>query len=155
MRLFHKLIFLILTATFLASCGGAGKPSTPLETLKAYTTAIKQKDTITMKSLLSKESIKMADLEAKSQGVSLDEIIKRETLFNENQDTVTFRNEKIDGDKATIEMKDSFETWNVVPFVRENGAWKIDKAGIANQMMKGFDEKNNELDNKINEGRIP
>ncbi len=155
MRFFHKSIILISAAIFFASCGGANKPSTPLETLKAYTTAIKQKDTIAMKSLLSKDSLKMADQEAKSQGVSLDEIIKRETLFNENQDTVTFRNEKIDGDKATIEMQDSFKTWNVVPFIRENGAWKIDKSSIANQMMQGFDEKNNELDNKINEGRIP
>ncbi len=155
MHLFFKVIIFVSAALIFTSCAGADKPSTPLETLKAYTNAIKQKDTATMKFLLSKDSIEMARQEAKSQNVALDEIVKRETLFNENQRAVEFRNEKIDGDKATIEMKDSFETWNTVPFVREDGAWKIDKPGIANQMMKGFDEKNNELDNKINEGRIP
>lgn len=155
MRHSFKLLIFALVAPLFVACAGAGKPSTPLETLKAYTNAIKQKDTATMKSLLSKDSIEMARQEAKSQNVALDEIVRRETLFNENQKTVEFRNEKIEGDKATIEMKDSFETWTIVPFVRENGAWKIDKPGIANQMMQGFDEKNTELDNKINEGRIP
>jgi hypothetical protein len=131
------------------------KPSSPLETLKAYTTAIKKKDTTAMKLLLSNASIKMAEQEAKAQNVTLDEIVKRETLFRENQSTVEFRNEKIDGDRATIEMKDSFDTWNTVPFVREEGVWKIDKQGIANQMMLDFERENKRLDAIINQGKQP
>lgn len=154
MRFYFKFIILISVAFFIA-CAGESKPSTPLETLKAYTTAIKKKDTTTMKLLLSKDSIKMAEQEAKSQNVNLDEIVKRETLFNENQSTVEFRNEKIDGDKATIEMKDSFSSWNTIPFVREEGIWKIDKQGIANQMMQDFDKSEKELNDKINQGRLP
>jgi Na+-translocating ferredoxin:NAD+ oxidoreductase RnfG subunit len=97
----------------------------------------------------------MSEQEAKSQNVPLDEIVKRETLFNESQKTVEFRNEKIDGDKATIEMKDSFNSWNTVPFVREDGAWKIDKQGIANQMMQDFEQSDKRLDDIINQGRQP
>ncbi len=108
-----------------------------------------------MKLLLSEGSIKMAEQEAKAQNVTLDEIVKRETLFRENQSTVEFRNEKIDGERATIEMKDSFDTWNTVPFVREEGIWKIDKQGIANQMMLDFERKNKELDDKINQDKLP
>jgi hypothetical protein len=154
MRFYFKFIILISLAFFIA-CGGESKPSTPLETLKAYTTAIKKKDTTTMKLLLSKDSIKMAEQEAKAQNVNLDEIVKRETLFNEAQKTVEFRNEKIDGDKATIEMKDSFSSWNTIPFIREEGIWKIDKQGIANQMMQDFDKSEKELNDKINQGRLP
>jgi hypothetical protein len=154
MRFYLKFIILIPAVFFLA-CGGESKPSTPLETLKAYTTAIKKKDTTTMKLLLSKDSIKMAEQEAKAQGVTLDEVVKRETLFNESQSTVEFRNEKIDGDKATIEMKDSFSSWNSVPFVREEGSWKIDKQGVANQMMQDFEQNNKRLDDIINQGRQP
>jgi len=154
MPVYFRLIILLSTV-FIFACGAEEKPSTPFKTMEAYTQAIKKKDLTTMKLLLSADSIKMADREAKSQNVTLDEIIKRETLFSENQSTVKYRNEKIDGERATIEMMDSFGAWNVVPFVREEGAWKIDKQGIANQMMRQIEQENKELDDIINQGRQP
>ncbi len=153
---FYKKVLVVLSVGFIFACAGKFAPSTPLETLKAYTLAIKKKDPTQMKLLLSDASIKMAEQEAKAQNVTLDEIIKRETLFSETQRSVEFRNEKVDGDKATIEMKDSFETWITVPFVREEGIWKIDKQGFANQMMQQIEDENNKkLDDIINQGRQP
>jgi len=153
---FYKKFLFVLSACLIFACAGKFVPSTPLETLKAYTLAIKKKDSTQMKLLLSDASIKMADQEAKAQNVSLDEIVKRETLFSETQRSVEFRNEKVDGDKATIEMKDSFKTWTTVPFVREEGVWKIDKQGFANQMMQQIEEENNKrLDDIINESKLP
>jgi hypothetical protein len=154
MFLFNKFLILFFACLFFA-CAGAPKSSTPLETLKNYTQAIKKKDTTTMKLLLSAESIKMSEQEAKSQNVPLDEIVKRETLFNENQKTVEFRNEKIEGEKATIEMKDSMGVWNTILFVREDDVWKIDKQGIANQMIKQVEERDKQLDEIINQGKTP
>ena len=142
------------TALFFA-CAGEDKPKTLLETLKAYTIAIKQKDTTTMKLLLSDASIKMAEDEAKSRNVTLDEVVRRETLFNPTQKAVDFRNEKIDDDKATIEMKDSYNAWNTVPFIRENGKWKIDKQAAADIMMRDFEQNDKKLDDIINQGRQP
>ncbi len=155
MRFIYKFFILISIASFAASCAGESKPNTPLETLKAYTTAIKQKDTTTMKLLLSNGSIKMAEEEAKSRGVTLDEVVKRETLFDQTQRTVEFRNEKLDGDKATIEMKDSYNAWNTVAFVREDGAWKIDRQSAADMMMQDFERQQKENDEKFNQGRQP
>lgn len=154
MRLYSKFLILF-SALFVFACAEAEKPVTPLETLKAYTTAIKKKDLTTMKLLLSKDSIKMAEQEAKAQNVALDEVVKRENLFSENQTSVEFRNEKIDGDKATIEMKNSFNSWNTVPFVREENVWKIDKQGIASRMLEEFEQENKRLDDIINQGRQP
>lgn len=131
-----------------ASCGQP-KAASPVETFKTYTKAIKQKDTTTMKLLLSDATIKMHEKEAKAQGVNLDDIVKRETLFSENQKTVEYREEKIDGDKATLQVKNSFGTWETVPFVREEGVWKIDKVGYADRMMKDIDEKNKAIDDVI------
>ena len=108
-----------------------------------------------MKTLLSDASLKMAADEAKSQNVPLDEIVERETLFSENQKTVEFRNEKIDGDRATIEMKDSYSAWNTVPFVREDGTWKIDKQAAASLMMQDFNQSDKKLDDLINQGKQP
>jgi len=155
MRFYLKIIITLLAGLLSASCADAEKPSTPFNTLETYTTAIKKKDTTTMKLLLSDASIKMAEQEARAQNVTLDEIVKRETLFTETQKTLKYRNEKIDGERATIEVLDSFDSWNIVPFVREEDVWKIDKQGIANQMMQDFQQSDKLLDDKINEGRLP
>lgn len=153
---FYKKFLLVFVTCLFVACAGKPVPSTPLETLKSYTTAIKKKDPTQMKLLLSDASIKMAEQEAKAQNVALDEIMKRETLFGENQRSVEFRNEKVDGDRATIEMKDSFDSWITVPFVREEGNWKIDKQGFSNQMMQQIEDENNkQIDSIINQGKQP
>ncbi len=153
---FYKKILIVLSACFIFACAGKSVPSTPLETLKAYTLAIKKNDSTQMKRLLSDASIKMAEQEAKSQNTTLDEVIKRETLFNENQRSVEFRNEKVEGDRATIEMKNSLDSWISVPFVREEGVWKIDNQGFADRMQQQIEEENNKkLNDTINQGREP
>ena len=153
MRIWSRILIFLLAALLLAC--GASKPATPLETFKTYTKAIKLKDTRTMKLLLSDATMKMHEKEAKAQGVSVDEIVKSETLFTQNQTSVDYRNEKIDGDKATLEVKNSFGSWETVPFVREDGVWKIDKQGYRDQMIMDMDESNRKLDEIINGGPPP
>jgi hypothetical protein len=98
----------------------------------------------------------MAEQEARAQNVPLDDIVKRQTLFSENQRNVNFRNEKISGDRATIEMKNSFDTWTIVPFVREEGVWKIDNQGLANQMVDDIEEETNKkINDIINQSTTP
>ena len=152
MRFWSKIL-LFTVSLFLLSC--AEEPSTPLKTFKAYTKAIKQKDTTTMKLLLSEASIKMHKQEAEAQNVTLDDIVKRETLFTEDQKSVKHRNEKIEGDKATLEVENSFGAWETIPFVKEDGVWKIDKQGFANQIFQQTEEDNKRLDDIINRGRQP
>lgn len=106
-----------------------------------------------MKLLLSSETMKMHELEAQARGVPVDEIVKNETLFSENQKTVKLRNEKIEGDKATLEVENTFGTWETVPFIKEDGVWKIDKKGFAQRLMDEADQQNRALDDLINQGR--
>jgi len=152
---FYKIIFLVITAVWAFACVAEPKPSTPLETLKSYTLAIKRKDTTTMKLLLSDTSLKMAEQQARAQNTTVDEVVKNETLFTESQNRLEYRNERTDGERATIEVKDSFNSWNTVPFVLEEGIWRIDKQAMANQMLEQDEKKNKELDDIINQGRIP
>lgn len=128
-------IALLLSIIILLLGCGERQPATPLETFKTYTKAIKKKDTETMKLLLSDATIQMHEREAKAQNVTLEDILQRDTLFNAGQKSVEYRDEKIDGDKATLQVKNSFGSWETVPFVQEEGVWKIDKLGQANQMM--------------------
>lgn len=152
---FYKIIFIVLAAVSAFACGAEPKPPTPLETLKSYTLAIKRKDTTSMKLLLSNASLKMAEQQARSQNSTIDDVVKNETLFTEAQNRLEYRNEKIEGDRATIEVKDSFNSWNTVPFVLEEGIWKIDKQAMAEKMLQQDELKNKELDDIINQGRIP
>jgi len=127
----------------------------PVETFQTYVKALKKKDITTMKLLLSKDTIKMHEQEAKAEGVNLDDIVKRETLLGDGQTTVEYRNEKINGDKATIEFKNSYGIWETLPFVREDGEWKIDKKGYADQMLQDVEQNGQQLDDMIKQGRQP
>lgn len=152
MRILLVFTSVLLVATMLTACG-SDAPSTPVETFKTYVKAIKAKDTRAMKVLLSDATLKMHDQEAKAQNISVDEIIKRETLLAEGQRNVEYRNEKIDGDKATLQVKSS-GFWQTIPFVREDGVWKIDKQGVADQMLQDMDESNRKLNEMINNSNV-
>jgi hypothetical protein len=156
MRFYIKFsVFIFIAALGLACPTAPKKNLSPLETLKAYGDAFRKKDITSMKLLLSSESLKMHEQEAKAQNVTVDDIVKRENLFSENQKTAEFRNQKIEDEKASIEMKDSTGLWNTVQFVKEEGAWKIDRKGFAVKIEQEVEQKNNELDQIINQGRQP
>ncbi len=153
---FYKIFSILLAACLIFGCAKNPPPSTPLETLKAYTQAIKRKNLTEMKLLLSDSSLKMAQAEAKEQNVTVDEIIKKQSIFNESQTRLEFRNEKIEGEQASIEMRDSMNSWITVPFVREEKIWKIDNQSLANQKTQEIEEESKrELDKIINQGKIP
>lgn len=153
MRFYLAVIFTALTAIAASCSREAQAPASPLETYKTYVKAIKLKDTTTMKLLLSAESIKMHEQQARAQNVTVDDIVRREPLFSEAQKTVEFRNEKIEGDKATLEVKNSFGAWETVPFVREDSVWKIDKKGYADKLVQDAEQDSKRLDDIINQSR--
>lgn len=153
MRIWSIIMILVVAAAGFA-CGG-GEPTTPKKTFETYIKALKQKDITTMKVLLSDATIKMHEQEAKAQGITVDDIVKRETLFSEGQTTVEYKDEKIDGDKATLQVKTPYGTWETVPFVLEDGSWKIDKRSYADQMLMEMDESNRRLDEIINSNAQP
>ena len=136
-------------------CSGTQEPASPKKTFETYIKALKQKDTTTMKVLLSNDTIKMHEQEAKAQGLTVDDIVKRETLVSPDQTTVEYRNEKIDGDKATLEVKNSYGSWETLPFVKEDGVWKIDKKSYADQLQNDIDESDRKLEELTNQGRKP
>ncbi|HEX6124566.1 MAG TPA: DUF2950 family protein [Pyrinomonadaceae bacterium] len=152
-RIRFSLLIALFAVLFLAGCAREDKPDTPVETFKTYITAVKKKNTTQMKQLLSSESIKMHEQEAKAQNITLDDVVKRETLFSEGQKVVEFRNEKVEGEKATLEVKNSFGMWETIPFVREDSEWKIDKKGYTDRLMQEIDQNNQQMDDFINQGK--
>jgi hypothetical protein len=102
--------------------------SSPTSTFKAFWEAQKKKDVAGMKKTLSKSSVQMMETAAKAQGKSVDDALKEgfESPGAKADKVPETRNEKIDGDSATLEVQDSdTKKWSKVYFVKEEKEWKI------------------------------
>jgi hypothetical protein len=119
------LIVACLTAA-LAACGGGAKASTPKEAFKSFYEAAKGKDVANLKKLMSKATIAEMEREAKGENKSLDDFLAEESQKGLPPAMPELGEEKIEGDKATLQFKGEKSTnWSTVPFVKEDGAWKI------------------------------
>ncbi len=97
----------------------------PTATMVAFIEALKKKDSETIKKSLSKESIVKLEEAAKAGKTTIDQIITDGEDMSKEK-TPEMRNEKIDGDTATIEIQDEkTKKWDTVPLVKEDGSWKI------------------------------
>ena len=141
---------LVLLAVFLISCKStAPSGNTPSDALQQYVAASQKGDIETMKRLLSKGSLELIDKSAKAQNSTTEELLQKESSVK-IQNLPETRNEKIEGDTATVEVKN--ETNGVfdmkMPFVKEDGAWKIarDKY-IADLLKKASEDVNKKLSN--------
>jgi Domain of unknown function (DUF4878) len=121
--------------------------STPTATFKAFFEASKKKDAAGMKKTLSKGTLEMFDKLAKEQNKSTDDMLKEvDKDDNKSEKMPETRNEKINGDTATLEVKnDKTGKWDTLPFVKENGEWKIALDKFLEDMLKGFSDKLKEL----------
>jgi len=152
---FRAPFFAIIAAALLvAACTEEKPPASPKDTFSTYTKALKKGDLTTVKLLLSAETKKMHEQEARARGLTLDDIVKNETLINDTQTVVKVRNEVINGDRATLEVENSFGMWETLPFVFEEGQWKIDKKGYADQLQMEIEQTDQQLDQTIDDGRI-
>ncbi len=140
---FFRLISLALVLAALGCSSSAPSADTPTDALKMYVTAQQKGDIATMKRLLSKSSVAFIESNAKLQGKSVDDVLREETKVKIAASPET-RNEKIEGDTATLEVRDDqtgkFDL--VYPFVREDGEWKLarDKQ-IESILKKANDER--------------
>ncbi len=107
---------------------------TPSEAYKAAFTARNNKDVPGLKKLMSKDIIEfftmMGDSDEKKQ--TLDQILMK-LCERPQAATAETRNEKINGDKATLEYLNEKGGWGPMDFIREEGIWKltIDEATAA------------------------
>jgi hypothetical protein len=103
--------------------------ATPTEAFVAYYEAIKRQDLGAVKGLFSKGTLSMMEERAKQEKTTVDEVMKKglEGAVKEVPAEVPeTRNEKIEGDRATLEINDEKkDKWETLHFARENGQWKI------------------------------
>jgi hypothetical protein len=116
--------------------------SSPAATFKAFFEASKKKDVAGIKRGLSKGTLDMLDKLAKEQNKSTDDMLKDVYKEDKGETFPETQNEKINGDTATLEVKnDKTGKWETLPFVKEDGEWKIALDKFLQDMMKGLSDK--------------
>jgi hypothetical protein len=130
------VVALMALALVAAACNKAG--SSPTATAKAFADAARNKDVQGIKNAMSKGSLAMMESFAKMQNKSLDEALKDPS--SPPPANFETRNEIITGDTATLEIKDEKGNWEKLPFVKEDGQWKIALDKAFQQGMSGGGE---------------
>lgn len=115
--------------------------SSPTATFKAFYEAQKKKDVEGMKKTLSKSSLAMMEKAAKDQNKTVDKALTEgmESPGANTDKMPETRNEKIDGDNATLEVQnDQTKKWDKVYFVKEEKEWKIALDKTIEELLKNL-----------------
>lgn len=102
-------------------------PTSPTDVLLMSYDAARNKDVAGFKRTISSSDLKDLEEMFKKSGKNLDEMFKQQLEHPDQPmpETLETRNEKINGDKATVEYKDLKGVWKTTNFVKEGSEWKI------------------------------
>ena len=106
------------------SSTSVGSLATPTDAYRTGYTARQKKDIAGLKRVLSKEALDFLTEMGKEEKKTLDDQL-RALAERPQAATAETRNEKIDGDRATLEYLNERGTWSTMDLVKEGGDWKI------------------------------
>lgn len=142
----NKIIFVAFLALAISACSsikemGIGEqPETPTAVLKKFIEASQKKDVEAIKQTLSSGTMKMIQDSAQKQNTTVEELLKKDDP-NSLKGMPETRNEVIEGDTATVEVKNKVtDDWDKTPFVKENGKWKLALDKFMQDLMKMNDD---------------
>jgi type IV secretory pathway VirB10-like protein len=104
---------------------GSGSLATPTEAYKTAYAARKNKDLATLKRAFSKDALGFLTDMGKLENKTLDDELK-ELFVKPQAASADTRNEKINGNRATLEYLDEKGKWAVMDFSKDGNEWKID-----------------------------
>lgn len=112
---------------FLISCGRPA--SSPTATYRAYVDAIKKRDLAAYKKTFSKSKLaryeELSRYGNKPLDASLQSTLEAMSPIISARPEPAIRNEKIEGNKATIEVQAPEGKWVTSYFIKEDGEWKM------------------------------
>lgn len=137
----------ITMSLIFVGCNSAGDPK---QVLTAFFEAMSKKDIAAAKKLATKDSEQMFSL--MEMGMSMNKDAKNDDMDKFDKTKMVIGEAKIDGDKATVEVKDK-EKGEAVNFIlkKESGAWKVafDKASVMQMGMDKMKEKGVDMNDAI------
>lgn len=124
-----KVCLICLCLIWAAACGGLGTNS-PSSALKTFLEAKVANDAAAQKKVLSKNSLKFLEETAKKESKTVDQLLTDDAGM-QLKEIPEIGKEEISGDTATVEVRNpNTGEWEKMPFVKEDGQWKmaLDKA---------------------------
>ncbi len=113
-----------ITPTPEVVTASTGSLATPTDAYRTAYAIRDKKDAAAMKKILSKDVLEFLSMMAEGEKKTLDEEIA--TMFEKPQaKTVETRNEKISGNRATVEYRDETGSWDTMDFEKEGDQWKL------------------------------
>jgi hypothetical protein len=139
---------------------GSGEDS-PTGAYKRLYAAVKAKDVEGIKAAMSKKSIEFAKMAGGQQNKPLEKVLENgftATTFSDSLPQI--RDERVNGDMGAVEVhNDKDNKWEDLPFVREDGAWKLAIgemfAGTWKSPGESQSEKEREASNAVSNNMIP
>lgn len=103
------------------------KAQSPTEAYKMLYTAVKAKDTATIKQLMSKNSLALAEFNANNQKITLEKSLENGLVAPTLSPTLTeIRDERIKDNFGLIEVFNAKDNrWEDLAFMLEDGSWKL------------------------------
>jgi hypothetical protein len=134
-KILLQILFTITGLAVLSACQSSasqsgtatgGSANTPTEAFKSLHAAVKSKNIDNIKANMSKTTIEFALSVAQMQKKTPEEMFKNgltETAMSENLPPI--RSERIKENMGALEVQNAKGTWEDLPFVLEDGRWKL------------------------------
>lgn len=170
-RIFIGIVFLALAA-ILVGCNpqspanstsnptGIGENS-PTGAYKRLYAAVKAKDVDAIKAAMTKKSIDFAKMAAAQQNKPVEQVLENGFTATTFSPTLPpMRDERVNGDMGAVEVYNSKDNrWEDLPFILEDGAWKLAIgemfANTYKSPGKSQSEKEREATNAMTNNLIP
>lgn len=123
----QRYIIVSLVLAFITLACSKATNSTPTGAFQTFYNAVKNGDVAAAKSIMPKKNLEEAEKEAQAKSLNFDDSLKVELKRISTRLPATMpetRDEKIDGENATLEFKDG-ENWRKLSFIKEDGVWKM------------------------------
>ena len=139
---------------------GTGEDS-PTGAYKRLYAAVKAKDSEAIKAAMSKKSLDFAKMAAGQQNKPLEKVLENGFTATTFADSLPqIRDERVAGDMGAVEVHNDKENkWEDLPFVREDGGWKLAIGEMfANTWKspgKSQSEKEREASNALSNNLVP
>ncbi len=111
----------------------------PTEVLIGFAQASNAHNAANFKKYITRKSLEFFKADAAKQGMTVDELIEKPSQMP-TVETPKFRNEKINGDTATVEAENMNGSFDEYPLVKEDGVWKVDFDKFLRQQMEKINQ---------------
>jgi len=119
-----------------------GSLATPTEAYKTAYAARQKQDVQGLKRVLSKDILEFFELMAEAEKKTLDDELQQLATKPQSPSDES-RNEKINGDTATLEYLDEKGKWATMDFVKEGNDWKLTMPKAQPGEVEGATKKRN------------